>query len=497
MLLFMVRRILVSIPILLASFFVVFGLVTISGDPLAFLRESNNPNKDQQIAQLSNTLGLDRPFVERFWDWLTGIVTLDFGVNKRGQNVWPILTDAVQTTFRLVLLATVISILIGIVVGILSAIRQYSTFDYSSTFAAFLFFALPVFWLAVLLKQFGAIEFNDWLERPSVGLTGLILVAAMTGLFWSAVVGGSRQRRVLVGVGAAAASVAFLLDHRVQRLDTEPGPVPGRPGPRRGGHRTRRHLGLRRDRQPPCPRAGPRLGGRLAGPRLHLRQLAGRPELDPARRDVRAVARPRRRRRPRLRRHRPARRRVGRPAVGGPRRVRRPHGRLHVGVDTGSRTVATVGPQTPNLSGTFWERMIDYAGHQVLPTLALALIGFATFSRFTRASMLETMNSDYVRTAKAKGLRPAQVILRHGFRTALIPVVTVISLSFASVIEGATITETVFGWEGMGQLFISSLRDVDPYPVMGFMVVVSVTIVVVNAIADLLYAYLDPRIRLD
>ena len=161
------------------------------------------------------------------------------------------------------------------------------------------------------------------------------------------------------------------------------------------------------------------------------------------------------------------------------------------------RTVATVGPQTPNLSGTFWERMIDYAGHQVLPTLALALIGFATFSRFTRASMLETMNSDYVRTAKAKGLRPAQVILRHGFRTALIPVVTVISLSFAAVIEGATITETVFGWEGMGQLFVSSLRDVDPYPVMGFMVVVSVTIVVVNAIADLLYAYLDPRIRLD
>ena len=116
-----------------------------------------------------------------------------------------------QTTFRLVLLATVISILIGVVVGILSAIRQYSTFDYSSTFAAFLFFALPVFWLAVLLKQFGAIEFNDWLERPSVGLTGLILVAAVTGLFWSAVVGGSRQRRVLVGVGAAAASVAFLL----------------------------------------------------------------------------------------------------------------------------------------------------------------------------------------------------------------------------------------------------------------------------------------------
>ena len=128
------------------------------------------------------------------------------------------------------------------------------------------------------------------------------------------------------------------------------------------------------------------------------------------------------------------------------------------------RTIATVGPQTPNLEGTFWERMIDYFGHQILPTLALALIGFATFSRFTRASMLETMNSDYVRTAKAKGLRPTQVVLRHAFRTALIPVVTVITLSFATVIEGAVITETVFGWEGMGQLFVDQPPRRRPVP---------------------------------
>ena len=98
--------------------------------------------------------------------------------------------------------------------------------------------------------------------------------------------------------------------------------------------------------------------------------------------------------------------------------------------------------------------MIDYVGHQILPSLALMLIGFATFMRFTRASMLETLNSDYVRTAKAKGLPATQVVLRHAFRTALIPVMTVATISFATVIEGAVITETVFGWQGMGRLFV-------------------------------------------
>ena len=159
------------------------------------------------------------------------------------------------------------------------------------------------------------------------------------------------------------------------------------------------------------------------------------------------------------------------------------------------RTIGTIGPQSPNLSGTFWERMNDYAGHQILPSLSLALIGFATFMRFTRSSMLDTLKSDYVRTAKAKGLPATQVVLRHAFRTALIPVMTVITISFAVIIEGAVITERVFAWQGMGTLFIDGLTDVDPYPVMGFLVVVSVSIVLLNALADIMYAYLDPRIR--
>jgi peptide/nickel transport system permease protein len=159
------------------------------------------------------------------------------------------------------------------------------------------------------------------------------------------------------------------------------------------------------------------------------------------------------------------------------------------------RTIATIGPKSPNLDAPFWETMVDYAGHQVLPSLALALIGFATFMRFTRSSMLDTLKSDYVRTAKAKGLPATQVVMRHAFRTALIPVMTVITISFATIIEGAVITERVFAWKGMGSLFIEGLNNVDPYPVMGFLVVVSVSIVLLNALADILYAYLDPRIR--
>jgi peptide/nickel transport system permease protein len=159
------------------------------------------------------------------------------------------------------------------------------------------------------------------------------------------------------------------------------------------------------------------------------------------------------------------------------------------------RTIATIGPQSPNLEGPFWYRMIDYAGHQILPSLSLALIGFATFMRFTRASMLETLKSDYVRTAKAKGLPGTQVIMRHAFRTALIPVMTVVTISIATIIEGAVITERVFAWKGMGSLFIEGLTNVDPYPVMGFLLITSIVIIFMNAVADIMYAYLDPRIR--
>jgi peptide/nickel transport system permease protein len=110
--------------------------------------------------------------------------------------------------------------------------------------------------------------------------------------------------------------------------------------------------------------------------------------------------------------------------------------------------------------------------------------------------MLETMNQDYVRTARAKGLTERTVVMRHAFRNALIPLTTLAAFDFGALIGGAVITETIFGWRGMGVLFVNGLAQSDPNPVMGFYIVTAISVVVFNMLADISYAYLDPRIRL-
>jgi peptide/nickel transport system permease protein len=165
-------------------------------------------------------------------------------------------------------------------------------------------------------------------------------------------------------------------------------------------------------------------------------------------------------------------------------------------VSVGGRPVATIGNKTPNYSGTFWEVTLDTLTHLVLPTLAILLISFAAYSRFSRASMLETMNADYIRTARAKGVNERTVVLRHAFRNALIPIATLAALDFGAVFGGAIITETVFGWQGMGQLFNQALPNFDINQVMGFFVVTAVAVLIFNLLADLSYAFLDPRVRL-
>jgi peptide/nickel transport system permease protein len=142
-------------------------------------------------------------------------------------------------------------------------------------------------------------------------------------------------------------------------------------------------------------------------------------------------------------------------------------------------------------------RLGDYFGHMILPTITLAAISFATYSRYQRASMLDTLSSDYVRTARAKGISERRVILRHAFRTALIPIATLVALDFGAVMAGAIITETVFGWKGMGSLFLTGLKDADVNTVLAFLMVTATLVIVFNIIADIAYAYLDPRIRLD
>ncbi len=163
----------------------------------------------------------------------------------------------------------------------------------------------------------------------------------------------------------------------------------------------------------------------------------------------------------------------------------------------GGRAIPTIGSQTPNFQGNLWQTVLDNLLHLILPAIAIMLVSFAAYSRFTRASLLDTLQTDYVRTARAKGLPERTVVLRHAFRNALIPVTTLAALDFGAVIGGAVITETVFGWHGMGELFTDGLRIPDVNQVMGFFVVVAVSVVLFNLLADLSYAWLDPRIRLE
>jgi peptide/nickel transport system permease protein len=160
------------------------------------------------------------------------------------------------------------------------------------------------------------------------------------------------------------------------------------------------------------------------------------------------------------------------------------------------RWLSTVSPAAGGFQGDFGEQVFQYTGTYLLPTLTLALISFAAYSRFQRASMLETLHSDYVRTARAKGISQSRVIFRHAFRNAMIPVATLFSLNSAALLSGAIVTEIVFGWRGMGHLLVQSVRSFDPYMLMGWLMVTATLVVLFNLAADILYGILDPRIRL-
>jgi peptide/nickel transport system permease protein len=324
MLPFIVRRLLVSIPLLLVSSFLVFVLVANSGDPLQDLRV--NPRvSPATVKAKERELHLDKPVIERYGIWVKGLVKGDFGTDNHGVPVRPQLWRAVQVTLRLVVFALIVAVIVAVLVGVVSAIRQYTAFDYTSTFAAFLFFSLPVFWLAALLKEYGAVKVN---------------------------------------------------------------------------------------------------------------QLFGR------------------------------------------------------------QLVYTIGQESPNFTGGFFARLGDMAGHTFLPALTLILISFAQYSRYTRSSMLDVLSSDYVRTARAKGLAGRRVIFNHALRNAMIPLVTIVALDFGAVIGGAVVTERVFGWRGMGTMLITGVTQFDVNLVQAWLMITAVVVVLFNLIADIGYAYLDPRIRL-
>jgi peptide/nickel transport system permease protein len=322
MLSYIVRRLLYSIPVLVAASFLIFTFTTTTSDPLSELRMVRNVNENA-IALITKEKHLDRPVIVRYGYWVRDAVTDKFGTTIFGDRpIWDDIKRVVPNTLQLLLSAEIFSVLFAIALGVYTAIRQYSVFDYLTTSFSFLGLAVPVFWLALILQVVFTNIYLKWNIR----------------VFYTA-----------------------------QLSSVDPG-----------------------------------------------------------------------------------------------------HG-LHF--------------------------FLDRVQHLVLPVTTLVVVNVAGYSRYMRASMLEVINSDYVRTARAKGLTERRTIMKHAFRNALIPLTTLVALDLGLLFGGAIITETIFALDGMGLYFIHALADGDPYPLMAWLMIVAVMIVIGNLLADIVYGFLDPRIR--
>lgn len=505
MLKFIARRLGISLLVLLLGSFLLFVLVINAGDPLSDLRESNDPNRENLIRQRTMYMGLDQPWYERYFSWLFGVSRCfigrcDLGTSIGGQSVNGLVIQAAGSTLRLVVLATFLAIIIGVTLGIISAIRQYSAFDYGITLMAFTFYSLPVFWAAVLLKHYAAIEFNNWLQAGAVfDILTIVLIAGIAAVIVQAAVGGPAKRR-LISAGAifvVLALVMFYFD--AVRWFTRPAigiPVYilgvlaaavliimmtsgfGNKKVRNSvaatalfaivGYSVMRHFLMT---QPSTwmlflaflvSIAGALVLGRLLGG-FSRKQAMGASVTLALLASATALA-----------------------------DLLLSNWASYLAVRP--RPIPTIGAQTPNFSTTYWGHFIDLLTHLFLPTVVLTLLSIAAYTRYTRASMLDVMGQDYIRTARSKGISERKVITRHALRNSLIPLATIVAFDFAGLIGGAVITETVFGWQGMGNLFRVGLTAVDPAPVMAFFLVTGTAAVIMNMIADIAYAFLDPRI---
>ena len=151
------------------------------------------------------------------------------------------------------------------------------------------------------------------------------------------------------------------------------------------------------------------------------------------------------------------------------------------------------GGMTSSLQGE--SNPIDIGWHMIMPVASLAIQSIAGWSRYVRATMLEVLHQDYIRTAKAKGVAPSRVNFRHALRNALIPVVTLLGLSLPALVAGAVITETIFSWPGLGSLGINAIGQRDYPVIMAFVLMGGIAVVAGNLIADIMYGVVDPRIK--
>ncbi len=314
-----VRRVFTTVPLLVAATFVVFVLVSISSDPLARFATCTQCSQAayQRIIDLHQ---LDEPIPMRYVGWITDAVAGDLGVatSLGEQPVGPILAERLWNTALLAVPAFLLIAFLAVVLGVYSAIRQYSAGDYLVTGASFVGIAMPTFFFGLLLQAFWGVWWQDWTGWKPFYVTG--------------------------------------------------------------------------------------------------------------------------------------------------------------------KHVAEFG---------------DYLASATLPIITLTIVILATESRFQRASMLEVIGSDYIRTARAKGLPEWRVIFKHALRNAMIPLVTVWALDFAALLGGSVITETIFAWPGLGLLLVQSIPSRDLDLVMGLVMVAAFLTISFNLIADLLYGVLDPRIRYD
>ena len=507
---FIIRRLIASFFVLLAATYIMYVLTALAGDPLEDLRTSTAPNALQLIEARTQLLNLDVPPYLRYFIWLAGVAgcfvgNCDFGVNVQGQDVTIQLAQALGQTLQLVTTASLLAIIVGLAIGITTALRQYSGYDYTVTFFSFLFFSLPIFWVAVLLKQFIAIGFNDFLRDPEIPPVVIAAFSVIAALLWSSILGGNTRKRIIVAVVAGASTAVTLAYFNLADWLSDPSLGIVAVGLTAIGIAfgiTAISTGLRIRRALYGSLAVAVLAivlyyplkfyvfplmslGLFLGMLVVTVALTGAVGFVIAGRDrwqaFRTTAL------------------VGLlvmlvmsldqymsfwEAYSDSSRIR-------------GRPVATVGAFTPNLGGNFWIQGIDSFTHLLLPTIALILVSLASYTRYSRATMLEVLNQDFIRTARAKGLTERTVIVRHAFRNALIPIATIVAFDIGALVGGAVITERVFGWTGMGQLFVKGLEATDPNPVMAFFVVTGTLAVLFNLVADLVYAALDPRIRVN
>jgi peptide/nickel transport system permease protein len=320
------------IPVLLGVSIVVFFMVrAIPGDPAQLLLGQNATQ--EQVAQLRAQMGLDKPVIVQYVVFLRDALTGDLGDSiVTGRPVTTELMIRFPATLELTAFAMLIAVLVGVPVGVISAVRQYSILDKVTSVLALTGISMPIFWLAMVLVVIFTVELHllPFPGRLSSGVT----VPALTGL--------------------------VLVDSL--------------------------------------------LTGNFAA---------------------------------------------------------------------------------------FW----DGLKHLILPALALGTIPMAVVMRMTRSSLLEVMNEDYVRTARAKGVVPWRVVFKHALRNAMLPTVTVIGLQVGLLMGGALITETIFAWPGVGQIAYDSIYRRDYAMIQGVVLYGALLFVLVNLLVDILYAILDPRVR--